>query len=466
MGDRSIIRRIFGRDIRTAALCAAMVGLACLGLAACGGSSSSSDSGSSEGSSSTEGGTKEGGTNGEVVHLTWVTGEEGAIQLEAAKKFNETHPEIQVKVRQYPYNQLLTELNASLGAGESGEDVISADAPLVINYYAHGWLAPLDEYFPQSLREEYVPAAFGAGEYDGHLLAVPRENSSQVLFINRTLFKEAGVKPPTGLREVAPGEVQKSRWTWEEVAAAGQQIKQKTGAWGFAFEQVDYPYQLLPLGESLGKSALSPDGLSADGYLNSPQWVKAATWYGNSYNKWEISPPGVPSAQTTALFNAGKIAMLVAGTWNVVPCEEAKFECDAASQPDFAGGKAVTPTGSFDLAIPASSENKEAAAEFIKWFSLEGNNYWTEPSGNLPATKKGLEPILTGPSYAKWPKSVERLGAEESETTASPRPQTPGFEEFQNVFLQAFGSIRAGEDPESTLDSATEEIDSLLSRYK
>ena len=47
------------------------------------------------------------------------------------------------------------------------------------------------------------------------------------------------------------------RWTWEQVVEAGRKIaKPAENLWGFTFEQQERPYQLLPLGQSLGGVAL------------------------------------------------------------------------------------------------------------------------------------------------------------------------------------------------------------------
>lgn len=64
----------------------------------------------------------------------------------------------------------------------------------------------------------------------------------------------------------APGQVQ-----WDQVVQLAKNVQvEKNGvveAWAFAFQQYDRPYPLLPLLQSNGAAALSPDGKTVNGFL-------------------------------------------------------------------------------------------------------------------------------------------------------------------------------------------------------
>jgi multiple sugar transport system substrate-binding protein len=98
----------------------------------------------------------------------------------------------------------------------------------------------------------------------------------------------------------------------------------KIDVWGFEFDQVSRLYQLQCLGESLGGPLVSPDGLKAEGYLNSNEWIKAAQWYSDLFNKWKVSPKNVSPAESPVLFASGKVAMFVGGEWNVPRFQECR----------------------------------------------------------------------------------------------------------------------------------------------
>ncbi len=46
------------------------------------------------------------------------------------------------------------------------------------------------------------------------------------------------------------------------------------------------------------------------------------------------------------------------------------------------------------------------------------------------------------------------------------RPTTAAYVDFETVMNKAFADIRNGEDPAQRLESASEELDSALAKYK
>ncbi|MFO8022537.1 MAG: hypothetical protein R6U65_08720, partial [Perlabentimonas sp.] len=54
----------------------------------------------------------------------------------------------------------------------------------------------------------------------------------------------------------------------------------------------------------------------------------------------------------------------------------------------------------------------------------------------------------------------------EMENTAVPRPETPGYSQYELILREAFNSIYHGADPKETLESAAIRIDRELRRYK
>jgi len=181
-----------------------------------------------------------------------------------------------------------------LSAGSASPDIIDVDAPVVAAYAVQGFLAPLDTVFSKQDLAQFVPASLQTSYYLGHLLAPPLNSSSQVLYYNKDLLKKAGVPFPSA--DV------RHRLTWEQLSTEARKAQVRSGgrvtAWGLIIDQIDRPYQLLPLPESLGGQAISKDGLSVDGIITSAPWVKAFTYYSNLFNTWQISPKGVTSLQT------------------------------------------------------------------------------------------------------------------------------------------------------------------------
>jgi ABC-type glycerol-3-phosphate transport system substrate-binding protein len=196
--------------------------------------------------------------------------------------FEAENSDIKIELDTYPFRQLFETIEVRMKAQDKDVDLISVDVPLVASHSVRGFLAPLDEYFPQSeIVKTWIKASWQAGMYDNHFMAAPQNSSTQFMFINRKLFQQAGIEPPKGL---VPGEsvtydqvtqiAANDRWTWQQVVEAARKLTKtqngKTEIWGFEFDQVSRFYQLQCLGDSLGATLVGPDGLTAEGYFNSP----------------------------------------------------------------------------------------------------------------------------------------------------------------------------------------------------
>ncbi len=398
------------------------------------------------------------------VTVTYL-GQETATDIQPLiDRFNRAHPGIHVKYQYLAFDQLFQQIQVRLSAKSSTPDIIDVDAPVVAAYAVQGFLAPMDTVFSKEELAQFVPATLSTSYYLGHLLAPPLNSSSQVLYYNKDLLKKAGVPFP-------PNDVSK-RLTWEQLAAEAQKAQVRAGsrvtAWGFVIDQIDRPYQLLPLPESLGGQPIGKDRLTASGVINAPPWIKAFTWYANLFNKWQVSPKGATPAQTAALFSGGHAAFFWGGPWNVGGFQAAKgLHWGFAPTPYFAGGKPVTPNDSWHLGINSHSPNVAAAAQFIRYMTVgQGNDLWENQVKQVPSLKREIRAIEKDAAFATFPGNVLRLVAYEAEHTAIPRPVTPGFSEYQDIMAQAFDNIRTGQAPKAALDAAAAQIDQALAKYR
>ncbi len=420
----------------------------------------------------------------EPVALKFITlGEEWAEHMqEVIDAFEAANPGITVEMETYPFRQLFEIIEVRMQAQSADVDLISVDVPVVASYSVRGFLHPLDAYFtPEEMESTWVPASVNAGIYNDQFMAAPQNSSTQFMYINRQIFADAGVEPPPAIEDGAAVDaalvdaVVEGRWTWEQVVEAAQALTADTtgdGApdiWGFMFDQVSRPYQILALPESLNQPSVSEDGLSTDGFLNSENWVRAATFYGDLYNALAVSPKGVTADNSYEVFAAGNAAMYVGGEWNLLRFAAADgLDFAVAAHPYFADGRVATPTGSWHVGVSAFSEKQDAAAEFVRFLTLspEGSQIWFDSHGQFPATTALLDRLDTDETYAEFPLGAYRLGASEARNTAVPRPQTPGYLEFEDILATTLEDIRNGSDPAPSLDAAVQRIDRALARYR
>jgi multiple sugar transport system substrate-binding protein len=394
--------------------------------------------------------------------------------------FETENPGIKVQLDVYPFRQLFETIEVRMKAQDKDVDLVSVDVPLVASYSVRGFLAPLDEYFSKSeIEKTWIKASWQAGMYNNHFMAAPQNSSTQFMFVNRKLFREAGIEPPKGF---APGETvtydqvsqiaANDRWTWEQVVEAAKKLNKsqngKTETWGFEFDQVSRLYQLQCLGDSLAATLVGPDGLTAEGYFNSPGWLKAAQWYADLFNKWKVSPKNVTPDESPNLFSSGKVGIFVGGEWNVGRFKQAGVDFLVAPIPYFKEGKPASGTGSWHVGITQASQHKAEAAKFIRFLTAneEGATIWFEAHGQSPAMIALWNAISTNPKFRSFPDDAFLLGAYESEHTAVARPLTPGYLQLEDIFASTFEDIRNGVDAKEALDGAAQRLDRFFVQFK
>jgi ABC-type glycerol-3-phosphate transport system substrate-binding protein len=364
---------------------------------------------------------------------------------------------VEVDLERIPFGRLFETLDIRLGARTSTPDVYAVDGPMTASYAVRGHLLPLDDVFTADEKRDWLQACIDQGTFDRKLYSAPVVTSSQLLYYNKTLFQRAGIPfPPADVRQ---------RWTWEQVVEAARKIARPSeGIWGIVLEQTDRPYQILPLAQSKGAAGISPDGLRASGYIDSPAFVEAMTFYQRLFTEWQVSPKGLfEIPQVTELFGTGKLAMLVGELWNLRFLEAYKgLSWGVAPHPYFQGGKVVTPTGSWHIGINPRTERRREAIAFVKAFvSSKENAMLFDLTRRTPCRRSVYRQKAGEFSLAPW-----RIVLYELANTAVPRPLTPGFREYENILQQALRDIQLGADVKRTLQAAAARIDRELAKYR
>lgn len=368
---------------------------------------------------------------------------------------------IKINVESVPYAQIFNTIEVRLGGHESTVDVLVADAPLVANYAAKGYLGSMSPYIDSTALTHITEASLAGGTVDGEVVALPLYSSCVNLYYNKDLFDAKGLEYPS----IDP----ENRITWEEVAELAKTLtyKDESGRqiYGLTFEQIDTPYQLLPLSQSLGATEyISADQTTVAGYTNSEAVVKACQYYYDTFNTWNVSPK-IDGSESTAYFTSGQVAMFVGGSWQISSMDAAEMNWGVAAHPYFADGTAVTPTGSWYMGVSSYSKNAEAAAKFVEWLTTDDDTCAETYSimKNLPCNISVLDSISADSANVG---TVAALNVYEAMNTAMARPQMVGYEEWQSVMQETYSDIKNGTDPKTALDSAVGEIDSLIAKYQ
>ncbi len=400
------------------------------------------------------------GGDGGYATITMIGADPASAFAPLISAFEKKNPGITVEYQNVPFDQYNNIIQQRVGGKDASVDIYLADSGAVGSLAEKGFLTDLSEYMPD-VEEVSLPTAIEGNLYRDKLWALPMWTSLQYLYYNKDLLNAAGVSYPS--IDSA------NRMTWEQVIEDGTAAQAAGAQYGLLFDQTDRYYQLQALVESAGggSGATGDDLLTAD--VTNDGWVKAMDWYGALFEDG-LAPRGIETDQMAVLFGAGKAAYFVGGPWSLTPIGEGspKVDYGIAPNPMFDGGTPAMPTGSWNIAISPATDDLDASKKFIEFASLD-------PDGNALSAQEVIIPPTNVESFDAY---VAKIDAEDAPATdgmgaltlselqeaAVNRPNSPGFTQLQDVVGRAFSDIRNGEDVDSTLKAAQDELQALWDR--
>jgi multiple sugar transport system substrate-binding protein len=375
--------------------------------------------------------------------------------------FEKANPGLKVQSQNIPFDQLNAQVQARLGAGDTSVDVYTVDEPRVPAYAHKSFLSDLTASRAE-IEAVSTPAAIAGTSFKGKLWAFPFWTTSQFLYFNVDLLKKAGLPLP----DPDP----KKRMTWEDLLTNARAAQKSGAKWGFAFDQNDRYYELQPLYESrgygsglVGEDLLTP-AIATDG------WIKTTEWYRDLYASG-LAPRGVAYEQMPALFSSGQVAYMVAGVWHARVFRMAKdLNFGIAPMPYFAGGKPVTPTGSWTIGINPKTAHSDAAMKFAKFLTLDSE-------GALLASTIAPQPPANKAAFAAYLKRESEAGRQETAAfadivsyelanTAVSRPRTIGYVVFEEIMNRMYSDIRNGAEAKPSLERTQAALKAAFSRVE
>jgi multiple sugar transport system substrate-binding protein len=324
------------------------------------------------------GSTEEGGSTQPVVinYYDWDVPNQSFID-----DFNREHPHIKVIVNEIPANaERTTKLDILAMSGGDMDVMPIADGAQFIRF-EQGMLSSLDEFIErdgldmESSFGKY--AEWGKGS-DGHYYGIPFRATQSMVWYNKAMFDEAGVPYPS------------DDWTYDEYIETARKMAQ----WGrskgiYGTYTHTYSNEWATIAGQVGQW-YTPDGACN---IRDDAWVRALEirkMLDNEGTQMSYGQIKAVKAVINSSFLGGKNAMTVAGSWL---CRDMKnkekfpfdFEVGIAYMPRYdesVEGNRSNFSASI-LGIPAKSEHKEEAWEFIKYY-VQNASKAIAASGNMP----------------------------------------------------------------------------------
>lgn len=332
--------------------------------------------------------TKDGKTR--IRFASWDVAEDVDRQQAIVDKFNETHDDIEVTLEAYG-SDFDTKISAGMGSGDTPDVMYMWNYP---SYYEG--LEPLDTYIEkegEDYKANFYDTLWNYNSIDGQIYGVPVGFTTHALFYNKDIFAEAGVDEPT------------ADWTWEDLQEAAKTISEKTDAKGFSFSMKPDPYDFEMYLWSNGTAYCDEKG-NMDGYINSKESKEVFQMF------QDMEKDGYAIATEkdgTDEFRAGSTAMYIYGSWSINTLNEDGMNYGVTKIPSFGKNPSVSILSSSGVAMSKDSKNKDAAWEFIKYWTNEESN--KERIGlELPVLNSVVESekIMDQPEYAPFYEMLEQ----------------------------------------------------------
>jgi multiple sugar transport system substrate-binding protein len=315
------------------------------------------------------------------------------------EQYEIANPEVLVQLeaiagRDY-YTRILTQI-----AADRSPDVMNIGDDAVPSFVERGAFLPLDECladigFDTSV---YLPGLLDPGIVDGQLYFLPKDYSTLAVYYNKTIFDEAGVAYP------------EDGWTWDDLLSTAQALTQdtdgdgETDVWGIqlpASWTTGFEYWVAAAGGSL----ISEDGTSYVGYMDSPEAIRAATFYRDLYNTYQVAPPPADFSAFgggNSEFDNGQAAMRIFGRWpQSGMLQNPNIDLGVVGTPADAQAANILFWGGFG--ISSTTDNLAAACDFLSYYAgPEAAEVWKDWA--LPAVTSVAEmpEVADDPFNAVW----------------------------------------------------------------
>ena len=300
--------------------------------------------------------------SGGDVTLTLATVNNGQMKdMESLKgEFEAANPGIKINFQVMEEGDLRSSVTSDVANKAGQYDIVTIGAYEVPQWGANGWLTDLtaglsdDEYDVGDI----LPPVKDALSVDGKQYAVPFYGESSILMYNKEILDGAGVKMPNNP-------------TWQQVAAAAKKVNNADHAgiclrgkpgWGDLFAP------LTTVVQTFGGTWYDMDW---NAKVNAPEFVQAVTFYKDLLaSAGQKDPVSYSFNECLTALKTGKVAM-----WYDASVAASMLEADDSpvkGKMGYAHAPIVKTKESgwlwsWNLAVPANTQNKDAAVKFIKW---------------------------------------------------------------------------------------------------
>lgn len=382
-----------------------------------------------------------------TVTIATVNNNDMVVMQRLSPEFERQNPNIRLRWVVLEENVLRQRLTTDIATRAGQFDVLTIGNYEVPIWARQGWLEPFADLPASYGVDDILPSVRAGLTHENRLYGLPFYGESAMTYYRTDLFRAAGIEMPerptfAQVREFA------ERITNRDGQVYGACLRGKPG-WG---ENMGF---VTPLVTAFGGQWFNQAWQTR---IDTPEWRRAITYYADLLRV--AGPPGATSNgfnENLALFAAGRCGMWIdatvaAGTLFDPRQSQVADRVGFAPMPtgDFTGGP--TWLWSWNLAIPATSQQKAAARAFVLWatsreyiqrVAQEPGGWVAVPPGTRRSTYENPEYRRAAPFAPFVLRAIEE--ANPSAGTREPRPYTGAqfvaIPEFQGIGTQVGQTI-------------------------
>lgn len=400
-----------------------------------------------------------------------MAGDWGNVVKQLVEEFNHSQNEFTVvSVYKGSYSESLTSTVAAFRAHKQPHIVQIFEVGTATMLQPAGVIIPLHALLQQTNvtidEKDFIPAILSYySDTTGHLLALPFNSSSAVLYYNKDAFVKAGLNPSTPPK------------TWSDVEAYSLKLIKSGQKCGFTTTWPSWiQIENFSAWHNLPIATLHNgfDGLNAQFTIDNPVLLKHLTTLAK-WQKEHLFQYGGRGDDAMSLFNSQQCAMVMESSGSLTSLSQSlPFKLGVAALPywsDVKGAPQNTLIGGAALWTLSGHTNREyqGVAAFYKFLSSPGIvAKWQAATGYLPTTQRAYQLAIQQGYYQKTPGALIAI---EELNKRVPTENTKGlrlgnYPQIRDVFDQELEAIWSGlKSPEKGLKDATQRGNELLKQF-
>ena len=250
---------------------------------------------------------------GPVKLMFWTHEDKNRAALEDRfiTEFQAANPDVTIEKVTHGSTKI-QEIILTAFAANQGPDIFNMSIEDEYPYIANGRVAPVSPQAlgfssTQAIVDSYIPKVLDPVTVKGKLYGLPLELTNWCIYLNKKIFRSAGLDPEKDYPK-----------TWEDMVRVSEKIVIRNGdiitRRGFDFRYPYYLVEMVPMAEQLGGKLLSDDGKSV--IVGDKAWTQfldfMKAWGPNGKN---LGSPTYKPARSLFNFDKNEVAMASTGLY-------------------------------------------------------------------------------------------------------------------------------------------------------